>query len=297
VSPSVRRATASTEVVPGGQNVAPVAGSDLEIQSGDLLAISLYGIPDFSKEARVTERGNITLPLIGDVHLAGLTIHGAEALVQSRLIDGGFFKDPQVSIMARESVSQGTSVLGEVERPGIYFLPGQHSLFDALAAAGGTTQRAGDTITITHRDRSNKVETVTLPPNLTLPPESNIAITSGDTIVVSKAGIVYVLGDVRLPGGFVMDNAHVTVLQAVAMAQGANPTAKLDRTILIRRTAEGRKEIPISLAKMMAAKSPDLKLLADDVLFIPQSTAKAGFRRGLDAVLQTAVGIAVYRPL
>lgn len=300
VSPApqaVQEDTVTTNAVPTGQYVTPVAGSDLLIQSGDLLAISLYGIPEFSKEVRVAEKGDITLPLIGEVHVAGLTIHGAEALVQKRLVDGGFFTDPQVSIIARDSVAQSTSVLGEVQRPGIYFLPGQHSLFDALSAAGGTTPRAGNTITITHRGRPNEVQTVKLPPNQTLPPKSNVAIAPGDTIVVSKAGIVYVLGDVRLPGGFVMDNSNVTVLQAVAMAQGANTTAKLDRTILIRKTQDGKQEIPVQLSKVMAAKSPDLKLQADDVLFVPRSNAKAGFRRGLEAALETAVGIVIYRPL
>lgn len=297
VSQTVQEDRTATATAQPGQNVTPVSGSDVLIQNGDLLAISLYGIPDFNKEVRVAEKGDITLPLIGDVHVAGLTIHGAEALVQKRLVEGGFFTDPQVSITARESVSQSTSVLGEVQRPGIYFLPGQHSLFDALSAAGGTTPRAGNTITITHRGRPNEVRTVTLPPNQTLPPESNVAIDPGDTIVVSKAGIVYVLGDVRLPGGFVMDNSNVTVLQAVAMAQGANTTAKLDRTILIRKTQQGKQEIPVRLSKVMAAKSPDLKLQADDVLFVPRSNAKAGFRRGLEAALETAVGVVIYRPL
>ena len=297
VSPVAPNDTVTAERMPASQDAPPIAGSDLLIESGDLLEINLYGIPEFNKEVRVAERGDITLPLIGDVHVAGLTIHSAEALVQRRLVEGGFFTDPQVSITARDSVSQGTSVLGEVQKPGIYFLPGQHSLFDALSAAGGLTPRAGNTITITHRGRPTEVETVKLPPNQTLPAESNVAITQGDTIVVSKAGIVYVLGDVRLPGGFVMENANVTVLQAVAMAQGANTTAKLDRTILIRKSEKGRQEIPVHLSKVMEAKSPDFKLQADDVIFVPRSTVKAGFRRGLEAALETAVGVVIYRPL
>lgn len=287
----------TAETVPGKQSVSPVAGSDLLIQSGDLLAISLYGIADFSREVRVTERGNITLPLIGDLHVAGLTIHSAEALVQKRLVDGSFFADPQVSITAQESASQGTSVLGEVQKPGIYTLPGQRTLFDALSAAGGITPRAGNTIVITHRGQSNDVQKVQLPPDQTLPPESNVAISPGDTIVVSKAGIVYVVGDVQLPGGFIMENSNLTILQAIAMAQGTNPTAKLDRTILIRSTPDGRKEIPVRLSKVMAAQSPDPKLQAGDVIFVPRSNAKAGFRHGLDAALQALVGAAIYRPI
>lgn len=297
VSPVVPRNAAPTAALSSNQNAAPLAGSDLLIQSGDLLSINIYGVPEFSRDARVAERGEISLPLIGEVHVAGLTLHAAEALVQKRLVDGGFFTDPQVSIVARESASQGTPVLGEVQRPGIYYLPGKRLLFDALSAAGGTTARAGDKITITHRGEPTQVQTVVLPPNQTLPPEMNVAISPGDTIVVSKAGIVYVTGDVRLPGGFFMENANLTILQAIAMAQGANPTAKLDSTILIRTTPEGRQEVPIYLSKVMAAKAPDPKLRADDVIFVPRSNAKVGFRRGLDAALQTVVGMAIYRPL
>jgi polysaccharide biosynthesis/export protein len=297
VSQADAHGSAAAEIAPGMQDISPVAGSDVLINSGDLLAISLYGITDFSREVRVSERGNITLPLIGDVHVAELAIHDAEALVQKRLVDGGFFVDPQVSITAKESASQGTSVLGEVQKPGIYILPGQHALFDALSAAGGITPRAGNTIVITHRGQSDEVQTVKLPPDQTLPPECNVAISPGDTIVVSKAGIVYVIGDVHLPGGFIMENSNLTILQAVAMAQGANPTAKLDRTILIRRTPDGREEIPVRLSKVMAAESPDPKLQAGDVIFVPRSNAKAGFRRGLDAAMEALVGAAIYRPI
>jgi polysaccharide export outer membrane protein len=297
ISPVGPQQSPSTGDEPAAQNLLPLSGSDLVLQSGDLLVISLYGIPDFNREVRVAEKGDIVLPLIGTLHVAGLTIQGAETLVRNRLIQGGFFVDPQVSITARESASLGTSILGEVQKPGIYFLPGQRTLFDAIAAAGGTTQRAGNTITITHRGHPDESQKVTLPPNQTLPPASNVAVTAGDTIVVSKAGIVYVMGDVRLPGGFVMENSDLTVLQALAMAQGANPTAKLDQTMLIRRALDGRQEIPVPLSKVMAAKSPDVKLLDSDIIFVPRSNTKAGFRRGLEAAMQTVIGVAIYRPL
>lgn len=292
---SVPQTSAPGQAAPAVKN-APVANSsDLIIGSGDLLEISVYGAPDFSKQVRVAETGEISLPLIGPTHVAGLTIHDAELLVQRRLAEGGFFTDPQVSIFAREYATQGISVLGEVQKPGIYPLPGQRSLFDALSAAGGVTPRAGNSITITHRTGHKESETVRLPADETLPPESNVAVFPGDTIVVSKAGIIYVVGDVRLPGGFVLENSSLTVLQAIAMAQGANTTAKLDNTILIRKTPEGRQEIPILLSKVMAAKSPDPQLQPDDIVFVPRSAAKAGFRRGLEAALQTATGIAIYR--
>jgi len=303
----VQRSVTSQEVSPAPQSPAatttplaqtstvPANSSDLIIGSGDLLEVSVYGAPDFIKQVRVSDSGQISLPLIGSVQVAGHTIHDAELIVQKRLADGGFFTDPQVSIFAREYATQGISVLGEVQKPGIYPLPGQRSLFDAISAAGGVTPRAGNTVTITHRARPQEPQTVQLPSGKTLPSESNVDVFPGDTIVVSKAGIVYVVGDVHLPGGFVLENSDLTVLQAVAMAQGTNTTAKLDNTVLIRKTPEGRQEIPILLSKVMTAKAPDPKLQADDIVFVPRSTAKAGYRRGLEAILQTVTGVVIYR--
>lgn len=287
-------ATPQSTVAP--QNApAPSATSEFVIGSGDLIEVTVYGAPDFAKQVRVADTGDVSLPLLGTIHVAGLTIRDAELLLQKKLSDGGYFNDPQVSIFEREYATQGISVLGEVQRPGIYPLPGPRVLFDAISAAGGVTPRAGNTITITHRARPHDIETVKLPANETLPPESNVAVFPGDTVVVSKAGIVYVVGDVRMPGGFVMENSRLTVLQAVALAQGANPTAKLDKTILIRKKDQGHQEIPIPLDRVMSAKVSDPQLQAEDVVFIPRSNVKAGFRRGLEAVLQTATGVAIYR--
>jgi len=244
---------------------------------------------------RVADSGDISLPLLGAVHVGGLTVRQAELLVQDSLSKGRYFTNPQVSIFEREYGTQGISVLGEVQKPGIYPLPGARKLFDAISAAGGVTPRAGNRITITHRSRKPGEETVTMPPNQTFPPQTNVDIFPGDTVVVSKAGIVYVVGDVRLPGGFVLENSDLTVLQAVAMAQGANSTAKLDNTILIRKTTDGPREIAVRLSQIMSAKSPDIKVQPDDIVFVPRSTGKAAARRGLEAILQTVTGVAIYR--
>jgi polysaccharide export outer membrane protein len=117
----------------------------------------------------------------------------------------------------------------------------------------------------------------------------------GDTVVVSKAGVVYVVGDVRLPGGFVMENLHMTILQAHAMAQGAGPSAALDRAQLIRKVPESHpQETLISLKNILSAKSPDFNLQPDDILFVPTSAAKVAGQRTLEAIVQTASGMAIY---
>jgi polysaccharide export outer membrane protein len=107
--------------------------------------------------------------------------------------------------------------------------------------------------------------------------------------------MVYVVGDVKDPTGIIMENSHMTVLQAIALAHGANPTAKLGAAKLIRNSPSGTKEIPIPLDKILSTKSPDLQLYADDVLFVPNSAAKSATRRGLEAMVQAATGVAIYR--
>ncbi len=311
VSDNDRVGPVNQSVVPPQANVPAQAGAppkadappflasqgtaELIIGGGDLLEVSVYGAPDFLKQVRVADSGEITLPLIGSVRVAGLSIRQAEELVQQRLSDGKFFKDPQVSILEKEYATQGISVLGEVQKPGIYPLLGSRRLYDAISAAGGVTAKAGNTVTVTHRQKPDEAHTITVPPNKTFPPDVNIEILPGDTVVVSKAGIVYVVGDVKMPAGFVMENTDLTVLQAIAMAQGTNVTAKLDHTVLIRKIPEGKqREIPIQLGKIMSAQASDVTLQADDIVFVPRSVAKAGFRRGLDAALQTVVGLAIY---
>lgn len=118
----------------------------------------------------------------------------------------------------------------------------------------------------------------------------------GDTVVVSKAGIVYVVGNVQKPGGFIMDGPRFTVLQAIAMAQGIAPNAALNSAKLIRATAEGPHETPLALKAILSAKAPDLVLQPEDVVFIPNSAAQSAAKRGLEAALQTITGIAIYRP-
>ena len=262
---------------------------------GDLIEITVYGAPDFNKQVRISDSGDVDLPLIGAVKLAGLSTHEGEALIRKRLMDGGFFNDPQVSIFEKEYASQGISVLGEVQKPGTYPLLGARFLFEALSAAGGTTPKAGKSVTIIHRGRPQEPETVALTYSGSTPQTGNVPVLPGDTIVVSKAGVVYVVGDVRQPSGFLLDSARLTVLQAVAMAQGANPTASLDHAKVIRRTSDGPKEIPIELSKIMQAKAQDVELKDEDILFIPRSASKSAGIRGLEAILQTATGLAIYR--
>lgn len=286
----------SDGTVSSEQSASATAPMDTLIGPGDLLSVGVLGAPDYSQEIRVTGSGDAVLALVGAVHVAGLTTEQAQELLRKKLMDGGFFTDPQVTVLEKEYATQGISVLGEVQKPGIYPIMGPRRLFDVMSMAGGTTAKAGEVVTITHRKQPNKLETVHLSNNPQDNITANVSIFPGDTIVVSKAGIVYVVGDVRTPTGVIMDNGGtLTVLQAVAMAQGANSTAALNKSKIIRKTPQGQKEIPIQLKKILASKSPDVQLQAEDIVFIPNSAAKSVFNRGIGAAVGLASTVVAYR--
>jgi polysaccharide biosynthesis/export protein len=267
--------------------------SETLIGIGDLLQISVDGAPEYRYEVRVGAAGSVSLPMAGKVRLAGLSTSQAEAAVERSLQERGFFNDPQVSIFVKEYATQGISVLGEVQHPGIYPLLGNRTLLDAISAAGGTTPKAGKSVTITDRDRPESSKTVSLSygegQKMT-----NVTLHPGDTVVVSKAGMVYVVGDVKEPTGIIMDSPRLTVLQAIAMAHGTNPTASLKSVKLIREAHSDPQEIPIPLNEILAAKAPDQVLQPDDIVFVPNSAAKTATRRGLEAILEAATGVAIY---
>ncbi|PSH03956.1 MAG: polysaccharide export protein [Acidobacteria bacterium] len=288
----------SQNAAPTGTNTVPVASptqpsSDLLIGSGDLIQVSVEGAPDYSRDVRVSRDGEIILPLIGKVKVGGLTLQQAQELIAARLREGKYFNDPQVTLFGKEYATQGISVLGEVTKPGIYPLLGTHTLFDAISAAGGVTPKAGKKVMILRRG-TTEAEVVEMPIGVRDWSQSNVAVQPGDTVMVSKAGIVYVVGDVKLPGGYVMENSKLTVLQAVALAQGTNPTAALSKVKLIRKTPKGQKETLIALNKIYSAQIPDVNLEPEDILFIPNSSVKSGFRKALEMGLSTASGVAIY---
>jgi polysaccharide export outer membrane protein len=265
---------------------------EAKIGTGDLLQVSVFGAPDFDREVRVNSAGEVALPLLGPVNLSGMTISEAKAQIEARLKASGFFRDPQVSVQQKESAAHTVTVLGEVQKPGIYPLIGARTLYDVISTAGGTTPAAGKTVTIT---RSNKRQTVELSYEPKAATKTNVTVLPGDSIMVSKAGIVYVVGDVRQPSGIVMNNSEMTVLQALALARGPNRTANLPFAKLIRKSGDARLQIPISLTDIIAAKAPDPRLQPNDILFVPFSREKAAFTRGLEAILQVASRVAIYR--
>jgi polysaccharide biosynthesis/export protein len=267
----------------------------LQIGAGDLLDVDVFDTAELSRKLRVSELGTISLPVGGDLHVGGLTAAGAGRAIEERFRRDDILKDPHVEVTVLEYATQGVTVYGEVKNPGVYPLLGAHGVLDLVSAAGGTTTNAGSAVTITHRaDPDHPIEaSIQSKPGATS--ALGVDVRPGDTIAVSKAGIVYVLGDVGKPGGFLIDNnGRLTVLQAVALAQGTNRTASLNCAKVIRKTETGQEEVQIALNKILKSQAPDQSLANGDILFVPTSASKNTLRV-MEAILPAAAGAAIYR--
>ena len=258
----------------------------LELGVGDLIELTVYDVPDLTTKSRISSTGDIYCPLIGPTHVAGLTSEEAAKLIERRL--SVFLKEPYVTLFVAEYASQGASLLGEVAKPGVYPVLGEQHLFDLISASGGLTERAGHSITVTHRSDPDNPVTLPVSRNLSDNPTSNVRVFPRDTIVVRKADIVYVVGDVSKPSGLLMDASGLTVLQAVALAGGTTRTAKLSAVKILRKGPTGTTETPVELKKILRAKAPDLQLEANDILVVPSSAGKIMAGRALEAAMQAA---------
>src|SRR6202795_969240 len=270
-----------------------LANSNVKLGVGDLIEISVFGVPDLSTKARISGSGDVYLPLIDYVHLAALTTDEAQELIQKRLEDGGFVRGPHVSIFVNESASQAITLVGEVAKPGAYPAIGDRRLFDLISAAGGLSDKAGRNVTIERHGNANEKVEVQLSSNLTEDTDKNVDVFPGDTIIVSRAGIIYVVGDVAHPSGFRMEDNGLTVLKALALVGGGTRTSSLAKTRILRQTPNGTQEIPVDLKKILYAKAPDMALVKGDVLFVPGSAAKTAAYRGAEAALAMSTTLAV----
>lgn len=275
-------------------SVAPRA----KLGVGDMIEVSVFGVPDLNTRARIGNSGDVYLPLIDYVHIADLSVDEAQEVVEKRLSDGGFVRNPHVSILVSESASQSATLVGEVAKPGTYTILGERRLYDVISAAGGLTEKAGRSVTIIHRSTPDQKVELHLPSNLAEDTQSNIQIQPGDTVIVSRAGIVYVVGAVGRPSGFLIEDDSLTVLKALALAGGSTRTASLNGSKILRQTPSGVQEISVPLKKVLQAKVSDVPMLRGDILFVPGSAAKAIAYRGAEAAISmtTALSVVAVRP-
>jgi polysaccharide export outer membrane protein len=333
---------------------------DYRIGPQDLLDINIFEAPELNRTVRVSENGEVSLPLLGGIHVVRLTARELENTLATRLRE--FLKDPHVSVMVTAIESHPVSVIGEVNKPGVFQVRGSKTLLEMLSMAQGLAPDAGDEVLVMRNagynrgqdgsaqttqagsgetgskvtngsksetgpdyngkdsavknnatasiagtndagaDRTQQGDTLAI--NLrhllnSRDPGLNVPIYAGDIVKVTRAGIVYVVGAVRKPGGFtVKGNEQMSLLKAIALAEGLSSTSSKGHTRIIR-TDEGsgkRSEIPVELGKILDGKAPDMNLQAADIVFVPNSTGKTVLFRSTDAIVNTASGVAIFHP-
>jgi polysaccharide export outer membrane protein len=246
----------------------------LLIGPGDQLHIQVFATPDLEQHPRVTDAGDVPLMLLGNIRVTGLTPAQAAATIEKDLVAGNFMLHPQVTVTVEQYATQSVAVLGEVKQPGTFPITAPRSIFDMIALAGGLTGIADRSITIERKSDPGQKTQFFFSNNSNDAIDHGVLVYPGDKVLVPKAGLVYVLGDVRSPGGYVMSNnsSQLTVLQMVAAAGGTNHSAVPSHARLIRRDGSGVvTDKPLSLSAMQKGKQPDLALQAGDIVYVPFS--------------------------
>ena len=279
----------------------------------DTITVRVFAADDIpDRPAQLDNDGMVTLPMIGTVHAAGQTI--AQLQVSLTAAYKKYFKDPQVTVQVNDFRSQPVSVAGNVGLPGVVQLRGNRNLMEVIGQAGGLRADAGDSVLVTRNlsegpipvsgaftDPTGKYSVAHINIRNVMNgknPEGNIQIKPHDVITVPRARMIYVLGNVNRPGGYVMtENETVSMTQALALAGGWSATAALSGTRILRASTTGpdREQIPANIKKIMENKQHDLVMQPDDILYVPNSFGKQVTARGLEAAIGLGTGIAVYR--
>ena len=287
-----------TNTVEGSaQKSLPLEAPKLAIGPGDVLDVEVFDTPELSMpSARVSQTGQVNLPVLGTVEVAGLNAEQAAQRIEAQMRERGIMLDPQVTVTVVEFTTQGATLLGEVRSPGVYPTFGGRRLLDMIALAGGVTPTAGKTVSIVHRDDPGHAEIINLVPNaLALGAQENPMILPGDTVMISKASVVYILGAVNRPGGYLINNnERLSLMQALTMAGGWDKAAALSKARLIRKVPEGHKEFMLDLKHVLNGRQADVALKDGDILFLPESLGKTFAYRGVDVVVAAAQSAAVY---
>lgn len=250
------------------------AGNSLLIRPGDELHISLLDMPELDQTPRVTDAGDIPVIGIGSVQVANMTPAEAAATIHDRLLSTHYLNHPQVTVVVDQYATQEVTLIGEFRTPGAYPIATPRPILDVIALGGGLNDVADrDVVIERHGDQSHPIH-YDVNNNSDQAIKEQVLVNPGDTVVVAKAGIVYVLGDVNRPGGYSMTNneSKMSLLEALSNAGGADKTAKLGHARLIRKADHS--EIQIALGDIEKGKRPDFPMESGDILYVPFSYAK-----------------------
>jgi polysaccharide export outer membrane protein len=311
----IQKAPTSSQTNPSTQAAISVS-SDYVIGPEDVLQITVFDVPDLNQTVRVANDGTIGLPLLGRLTASGLTSDQLRDRLEAKL-GKNLVQNPQVSVFVEQYHARPVSIVGAVEKPGLYQITGPRSLVEMISLAGGLAKRntasPGKTVYIT---RPGGFKNLKIVPGMNeLAPDKiginlkdllytqadglNIQIEPHDIIAVSKADVIYVAGGgVRKPGGFLLeDRDSVTVVQALAMAEGLAPNAARRRARIIHTKPDGMHvETYVDVEKIIRDEAPDPVLAANDILYIPTSRGKAAAKKTVETIVQTVSGFVILHP-
>ncbi|MGH9680127.1 MAG: polysaccharide biosynthesis/export family protein [Candidatus Acidiferrales bacterium] len=295
-----------------------VTETDYPIGSGDLVTIEVFDVPELSRDVRVNEMGYISLPLMPTkIRAAGLTTGQLQEKLAELLQTNGLVSTPEVTVTLKERNSQPITVIGSVKTPMVIQAVHSTTLIEALSQAGGVADDAGNTVIVTRPARNPldppdngesaapanaPADAQTFTINLSDLLETgdsrfNILLLGGDVVSVPRAGIIYVVGAVNHPGGFVMlnDRDRMTTLKMLSLAGGPISSAKIKDAVILRKNpATGKRdEVPVDLNKVMKLKTEDVTLEASDILYIPDSAGKRALHEAGQAALTLTTGVAI----
>ena len=262
------------------------------------------------KVFQVGEDGMIGLPIIGRLQVAGLTVAEFEHSLNDKLKI--YVKEPKTTVASVQYRSRPVSVMGAVTNPGVYQITAPRTLVQMLSVAGGLRSDAGSWLVITRKDprEMNRptqpgADFVTGVTEIRIPitgllngtdPRAGMFVVPNDVISVAKAEMIFVMGEVKKPGGFVLgDREQLSLIRALSLAEGLQGSASARHAKVLRDSSTGRSEIPVDIAKILDGKGPDLMLLPDDVLYVPTNTGKKIAIRSIEAAIQAGTGIAIWR--
>jgi polysaccharide export outer membrane protein len=265
----------------------PELGGNLPAQpvgANDLIAVSVYDAPELSRTIRVGADGLIRLPML-EQHIKAEGLHPAdlEAAIAKALKEEEILNDPFVTVTIAAYHSRPVSVAGAVKMPLVFQAEGPTTLLEALARAQGLREDAGSEIVVSRSQRnadgSSQMLTRRIPVRSLIDnadPDLNLTLTGGEEIRVPEVSKIYIVGNVKKPGAFpVQDGGDTTVLQMLALAEGLAPFASKQAYIYRREgAARGKNEIPVSIDQIMKRRAPDVTLTANDILYIPDRSSK-----------------------
>jgi polysaccharide export outer membrane protein len=261
-----------------------------------MLHLKVLEAPELEQSSRVSDAGTLTLILGGKVQVAGLTPADAAIAIERVLVEGHYVLTPHVSVTTEQTATQNVTILGQVRTPGSYPIATPRPILDVLALAGGLNDLAQRKVTIQRHSTKERVDYV-LSNSANAALDANVPVYPGDTVLVPKADVVYVLGDVNRPGGIaiVTNDSKLSALQALSLAGGTPPNAVPSHSRLIRKQADGTHvELPLQLSAMQKGKEPDIPLQGDDIIYVPFSYAR-NMAVGAGSLVGATSSAAIYR--